>query len=199
MSRTRYKYAFVTIGASASFQPLIEEVLSEAFLAKLRSLGFTHLTLQCGPDYDFFLSAEPDAEPSPDDPNDLLVSGFTYHDDIRQFMELTTVGYVTSALKRDRGLIITHAGSGSILEALDFDSALIAVANPTLMDNHQSEIAEEMDSQGHLIQGKIGSLVDIINEDILTAPKKQWPPDPDPESEWPGGLWDVISALMPES
>lgn len=47
-------------------------------------------------------------------------------------------------------------GSGSILEALDFDSALIAVPNPTLMDNHQSEIAEEMDSQGHLIQGKIG-------------------------------------------
>ncbi|KAI2779756.1 glycosyltransferase family 1 protein [Daldinia loculata] len=194
--RSKYKYAFVTIGASASFKLLIEEVLSEAFLAKLKSLDFTHLIIQCGPDYDYFLSAEP--EPCPDDPNELLITGFTYHDDIRRYMELTTAGYVTSTFKRDRGLIITHAGSGSILEALDFDSALIAVPNPTLMDNHQSEIAEEMDSQGHLIQGKIGSLVDIINEDILTAPKKQWPPDPDPESEWPGGLWDIISALMPE-
>ncbi|KAI0851346.1 glycosyltransferase family 1 protein [Daldinia vernicosa] len=196
MARTKSRYAFVTIGASASFKLLIEEVLSEAFLAKLKSLDFTHLIIQCGPDYDYFLDAEP-PEPSPDDPDELLVTGFTFHDDIRKFMELTTADHFSPSSKRDRGLIITHAGSGSILEALDFDSALIAVPNPTLMDNHQSEIAEEMHSQGHLIQGKIGSLVDIINEDLLTAPKKQWPPDPDPESEWPGGLWDVISALMP--
>ncbi|KAI1473488.1 glycosyltransferase family 1 protein [Daldinia eschscholtzii] len=191
----RRKYVFVTIGASASFKLLIEEVLSGAFLAKLKSLGFTHLTIQCGPDYDYFLTAKP--KENPDDPNDLLVEGFPYHDDIRRFMKLTTANDDPNMGLRDRGLIITHAGSGSILEALDFDSALIAVPNPTLMDNHQSEIAEEMEKQGHLIQGKIGSLVDIVNEDILKAPKKQWPPDPDPESEWPGGLWDIISALMP--
>ncbi|KAF3058666.1 UDP-N-acetylglucosamine transferase subunit alg13 [Daldinia childiae] len=196
--QNRRKYAFVTIGASASFKLLIEEVLSEAFIAKLKSLRFTHLTIQCGPDYDYFLSVEPESESDPDDPDELLITGFPYHDDIRRYMELTSSSHVNPTLKRERGLIITHAGSGSILEALDFDSVLIAVPNPTLMDNHQLEIAEEMDSQGHLIQGKIGSLVDIINEDIFTAPKKQWPPDPDPESEWPGGLWDVISALMPE-
>ncbi|KAI8960950.1 glycosyltransferase family 1 protein [Daldinia sp. FL1419] len=192
----RLKYAFVTVGASASFKLLIEEVLSAPFLAKLNSLGFSHLIIQCGPDYDYFLSSEPRLHPS--DSNALLVVGFPYHDDIREYMGLTTASDTSDAIKRDRGLIITHAGSGSILEALDFDSALIAVPNPTLMDNHQSEIAEEMERQGHLIQGKIGSLIDIINEDTLTAPKKQWPPDPDPESEWPGGLWDIIRTLIYE-
>ncbi|KAI1806735.1 glycosyltransferase family 1 protein [Daldinia bambusicola] len=191
----RSKYAFVTIGASASFKLLIEEVLSELFLAKLKSLGFTHLNIQCGPDYDYFLGAKP--KENPQDPNGLQVVGFPFHDDIRKFMELATANDGPTTPLRDRGLIITHAGSGSILEALDFDSALIAVPNPTLMDNHQSEIADEMARQGHLIRGEIGSLANILSQDMLTAPKNQWPPDPDPESEWPGGLWDVIRALMP--
>ncbi|KAI0833196.1 glycosyltransferase family 1 protein [Hypoxylon sp. FL0890] len=189
------KCALVTVGATASFKPLIEEVLSAAFIAKLKSLHFTHFIVQCGPDYDYFESAKP--KRNPDDPNDLEIIGFPYKENLRASFALAAESSPGERYPRTKGLIITHAGSGSILDALDFNTNLIAVPNPALMGNHQLEIAEEMERQGFLVQGKLGSLVDLLNEDTLNAPRKQWPPEPDPESVFPGGLWDVINLLMP--
>ncbi|OTB09063.1 glycosyltransferase family 1 protein [Hypoxylon sp. CI-4A] len=179
------KYAIVTVGASASFKSLIEEVLSEAFIDRLVALGFTRLVVQFGPDLEFFKSAKPHRE-------ELSVTGLSYDKDLRRLFSLTA-----PAAERARGLIITHAGSGSILEALDFDTNVIAVPNPTLMGNHQSEIAEEMERQGFLIHGRLGSLTDLLNEETLSAPRNKWPPEPDPDSAYPGGLWEVINSLMP--
>ncbi len=45
--------AFVTVGATAGFRPLLREVLSERFIARLLELGYTRLVIQCGPDSDF--------------------------------------------------------------------------------------------------------------------------------------------------
>lgn len=47
--------------------------------------------------------------------------------------------YVQSA-----DLIISHAGAGSILDALENGKNLIVVANESLMDNHQLELAEQL-------------------------------------------------------
>ncbi|KAI2625822.1 glycosyltransferase family 1 protein [Hypoxylon sp. NC1633] len=186
------KYLFVTVGASASFKTLIKEVISPPFVEKLKSFGFTHIVVQCGPDYGYFEGSKPNQGPE-----DLDISGFAYKKDLREAMSLATADD-TSGKERARGLIITHAGSGSILDALDYDAALIAVPNPALMGNHQSEIADEMEKEGFLIQGKVGSLVDVINEDMLNAPKKEWPPPPDEDSVFPGGLWQAITSLLPE-
>lgn len=43
-----------------------------------------------------------------------------------------------------------------MLDALDVHARLIAVPNPSLMDNHQEELAEEYDRQGYLVWGKLG-------------------------------------------
>ncbi|OTA70308.1 glycosyltransferase family 1 protein [Hypoxylon sp. EC38] len=190
------KCALVTVGASASFKPLIEEVLSDAFITKLKSLHFTHFIVQCGPDYDYFESAKP--KRNPNDPNDLEVVGFPYKNSFRAWFALATESRPDEPYPRAKGLIITHAGSGSILDALDFNTNIIAVPNPALMGNHQSEIAEEMERQGFLIQGKLGSLVDLLDKETLNIPRKQWPPEPDPDSMFPGGLWQVIDMLMPK-
>ncbi|KAI1107063.1 glycosyltransferase family 1 protein [Jackrogersella minutella] len=190
-----YKCAFVTVGASASFKPLIEEVLSDAFIAKLKSLGFTHLIVQCGPDYDYFESAKPRRDSN--DSNGLNITGFPFKKDLQPWFALAAASTLRETKERAKGLIITHAGSGSILDALDFDTNIIAVPNPALMGNHQSEIADEMEKQGFLTQAKVGSLADLLSEDALAATKKQWPPEPDPDSVWPGGLWDVVNYLMP--
>ncbi|KAI1389840.1 glycosyltransferase family 1 protein [Hypoxylon trugodes] len=185
------KFAFVTVGASASFKPLIEEIISEPFIAKLKSLHFSHLVVQCGPDYDYFESAKPR------DSDGLKIEGFAYDKDLQRWMSFAAECGPDGDNECEKGLIITHAGSGSILDALDFNTNIIAVPNTSLMDNHQVEIAEEMEAQGFLIQGKIGSLADLVTEDILNAPRKQWPPEPDPRSTYPGGLWEVIDSLMP--
>ncbi len=48
------RHCFVTVGATAGFRPLLEEVTSDVFLKKLASSGFGHLTVQCGPDAKWF-------------------------------------------------------------------------------------------------------------------------------------------------
>ena len=52
-------------------------------------------------------------------------------------------------------VILTHAGAGTLLEALDIASSakpkvIHAVINSTLMHNHQLELAEELERRGHL-------------------------------------------------
>ena len=60
--------------------------------------------------------------------------------------------------------ILCHAGAGTLLEALEISASTTtttrrrrgrtkivnAVINPTLMDNHQSELAEELEGRGHV-------------------------------------------------
>jgi len=43
--------------------------------------------------------------------------------------------------------IITHAGSGSVLECLKLHKRTCVVANTALMDNHQTELAKELSSR----------------------------------------------------
>jgi hypothetical protein len=51
-----HREAFITIGATASFLPLIDTSLSPPFLTTLSSLEYTHLTIQCGPDLAYAIS-----------------------------------------------------------------------------------------------------------------------------------------------
>lgn len=47
------------------------------------------------------------------------------------------------------------SGSGSILDALRQVKKLIVVPNTVLMDNHQKELAEELERQGYLVEGSL--------------------------------------------
>ena len=53
-------------------------------------------------------------------------------------------------------LLILDLGSGTILEVLRYQLSLIVVPNPTLMDNHQKELAEDCEQEGWAIYGKLG-------------------------------------------
>ncbi|KAI0102751.1 glycosyltransferase family 28 C-terminal domain-containing protein [Nemania sp. FL0031] len=185
--------AFVTIGATAGFRALLYEVISEKFLLTLKSHGFTNLIVQCGPDLEYFNSIRPyHALKS----YGLEITAFSYAPDLRPYFNQAASSEENNNMRR-AGVVISHAGSGSIIEALEFDGLLVAVPNPQLMDNHQVEIAEEMASQGYLIHGKLGFLADAV-ENVDSTVMSQWPPGPSPDSAYQnGGLWEAINELMP--
>ncbi len=59
-------------------------------------------------------------------------------------------------------LIISHAGAGSCLEALELSKPLIVVTNDLLMDNHQLELAEQLCKDGHLYYSNCKGLLELI-------------------------------------
>ena len=46
-------------------------------------------------------------------------------------------------------------GSGSILEAMRLGVPLVVVPNPSLKDNHQKELANELQKQGYVIASSV--------------------------------------------
>ena len=59
--------------------------------------------------------------------------------------------------------ILTAEGSGSILETLRAQKRLVVVPNDSLMDNHQAELAEEMDRMGYLISSRVEWVLDEVS------------------------------------
>lgn len=97
----------------------------------------------------------------------------------------------------------SEAGSGSILDGLRMGLPLVVVPNPTLLDNHQEELAEELARQGYVVHGKLESsateLARAVNEAEKMRDRDQmWPPtnsgeDPDQEH---GGIAQVMDEEM---
>ncbi|RYP67161.1 hypothetical protein DL771_007389 [Monosporascus sp. 5C6A] len=227
------RVAFVTVGATAGFRPLLAEVLSEAFIASLVALGYTRLVIQCGPDVDFVEAHFPRDDDDDDDDHDRGEAGlelgekenqqggeddqkkrqrerrrdfvrriaiFTYTSEMTKWMRLAGPGTDEDGGRRGYGVIISHAGSGSIMDALRVKARLVAVPNPALMDNHQEELAEEMERQGYLVWGKLGSLADAV-EYIEEHVPKEWP-SPAAASDgapYPGGLFDAMKSLVQDN
>jgi len=78
-------------------------------------------------------------------------------------LEVTIFEYATSLqpMFEAADLVVTHAGAGSTFEALSVDKLLIAIPNPSLMGNHQKELADHLAAMGHLVTCA-PSTVDIV-------------------------------------
>lgn len=69
----------------------------------------------------------------------------------------------TNTKEQDPKIILSCiAGSGSIFETLRHGKPLIVVVNEDLMDNHQSELAEELAARKHLYCAHPQSLHQVI-------------------------------------
>jgi beta-1,4-N-acetylglucosaminyltransferase len=102
--------------------------LRSLYLQVLRERGYTSLTMQIG----HGMTVPPSG----------LIYGmqleyFRFKDSIIQDMQ-------------HADLIISHAGAGSCLEALDVRKPLLVVINEDLMNNHQMELAQQLHEDGHV-------------------------------------------------
>ncbi|ONK65896.1 uncharacterized protein A4U43_C06F2090 [Asparagus officinalis] len=130
------KTVFVTVGTT-SFDALVKAVDSDKVKEELFRKGYTDLVIQMGRG-SYFPSKITSLSHQvllttwiSGDDGSLSVDHFTFSPSIADYMESAS-------------LIISHAGSGSIFESLRLSKPLIVVVNEDLMDNHQSELAEEL-------------------------------------------------------
>lgn len=102
------KICFVTIGATASFDELLQAVLSNAFFQALEALEYTHLLLQYGKNGKTLLE-ELDTSTAPGrkiNRHGIEVNGFDFNSKgLGQEMWSTK-----AAQDRAEGVVISHAG-----------------------------------------------------------------------------------------
>lgn len=172
-SSANQKYCFVTIGATATFDALIKNVMTADFVKALTDAKFTHLRIQYGKDngplYNQLLESLPAGIR-----DDIHIDGFDVRQDGLEADMLLARGHITREGERTgpEGLVVAHAGSGTILDALRIGAPLIVVPNTELLDNHQVELAEVLADQGYLVHGKLDKLPAAVHE-ITTLRKRQ--------------------------
>jgi beta-1,4-N-acetylglucosaminyltransferase len=145
---------FVTVGTTR-FDRLVEQMVTTDVHLQLRQLGVQRVVLQIG-------HGEP-----PDQAvlrEDLLpIESFRFSSEIETYM-------------RDSLLVVSHAGAGSIMEALALRKPLLVVTNDELMDAHQSELADALHERGYLKRTSSRALADSLRdfsfEDVLPYPEK---------------------------
>jgi beta-1,4-N-acetylglucosaminyltransferase len=81
------------------------------------------------------------------------------------------------------GVVICHAGAGTILDCLRLDIPTIVVPNTSLLDNHQDELARELERQGYVTRGSVES-VDELVEALGRSEKKNLTRE---RTRWGGG------------
>lgn len=119
---------FVTVGTTR-FDELVKAATSEVAIKWMISEGYTSLTVQYG-------AGEP---PNTESLAQYPISIQTY--DFLPSLDLDM---------RRASLILSHAGAGTVMEALKLEKKLVVVINTRLMNNHQTELAGAMAERGHL-------------------------------------------------
>lgn len=227
------RLCFVTVGATANFNPLICAVLHPTFTSALANLGYTDLRIQYGKDGHVLLekllpnSLAYEGTDTIRIASGVRVEGFDFKKEGLTKDMLAARGGVLAYQKE--GVCLTHAGnahpppgshpttnlalrpvgSGTILDALRLSVPLIVVPNPTLLDNHQDELAEELARQGYVVHGRLPaganddigatSLAKALEEsEHLSTRKAAWPPvnSGEPAQRPTKGLADVMDEEM---
>jgi beta-1,4-N-acetylglucosaminyltransferase len=121
------KCAFVTVGTTR-FDLLIETIIHDSNVIQtlVDCLHIDKLILQTGN------SQMPSYDNIP-----ISIEHYKYKDSIENDIQ-------------QADLVISHAGAGTILQTLEAHKPLLVVVNEKLMNNHQLEIADEMEQQGYL-------------------------------------------------
>ncbi|KDQ07932.1 glycosyltransferase family 1 protein [Botryobasidium botryosum FD-172 SS1] len=140
------KTVFVTVG-STRFDALVDAVLRRETIAALKRKGYSNMVVQCG-----------------NSPVDNLTGSGPVWQDERDGLRLDIWRFKPSIADEvyRADLVISHAGSGTILDVLRTPKPLVVVPNETLLDNHQIELALALSQQGYLTTATTSTLPETI-------------------------------------
>lgn len=152
-----------TTGATVTFHKLIDYVVRPDFLDFLCKKGFSRILLQYGNEVDSkgtnlskrYLSDALARENTletldlaiQNETNDKSCTTFS-----NSFLTLEVFAYSNElpTLISSADIVVSHAGTGSILDTLRLHVPLVVVTNDDLMDSHQAEVAAEFEKGGFL-------------------------------------------------
>ncbi|CAG9856381.1 unnamed protein product [Phyllotreta striolata] len=153
------KKVFVTVGTT-KFPKLIDKIVTEDVLRLFQSLGYNFIQIQTGKDFypEAILPKLSSYNVKSESPlvieyNDLVIRFEEYFEDFD--------GEITSS-----DIVISHAGAGSCLDVLRKKKPLLVVINEDLMDNHQIELAEELQKHGYLYYSTCDTLGEALQRDF---------------------------------
>ncbi|KAJ5777905.1 hypothetical protein N7520_001151 [Penicillium odoratum] len=156
------KVCFVTVGATAPFPDLIRAVTQVQFLEKLGKNNFTQLIIQHGTygrvELETFLATHGDSDGRI---HGVRMSGFAFTSDVDYYMHLATERRKDG---QELGLVISHAGTGTILEAMRCGAPLVIVPNPALANNHQQELAMQMENLGYGVMSWAEDIISAVDK-----------------------------------
>ncbi|KAG5416743.1 ALG13 [Candida metapsilosis] len=189
----------VTTGATITFKQLIEAVVSTRFINSLIELGVSRLFIQYGNEIkgsqhisrqffqnqleksniekEFKFTLENDAT------NDTITLANNEIEIVTFPFSPRIQGYIKQA-----DIVISHAGTGSIIDTLRNRKKLIVVVNNQLMDNHQEEIANEFVKMNYCAKCTCD---DDFGSVLATAQKQQF-------NEFPESDGSILETILAE-
>ncbi|CAN8105753.1 unnamed protein product [Discula destructiva] len=150
--------AIITGGATVVFKELLDEAVTPKFLSALSAAGFETVYIQCGTYVDEINEKLED------------IQHLSLHIKVEPFMsDMKEKMKMCRGLRGGRpgGVVISHAGTGTIADCWEVNVANIIVANPNLMDNHQAVFAEDTAKEHPtVVLGRLGQLDRAVKEAI---------------------------------
>lgn len=134
---------FVTVGTT-SFDELIKEVTSDRVLERLRSRGCKRLVLQVADGLCKVNERDIAAE------HGIRVECYVFKD----------IGIQLDIMEAD--LVIGHAGAGTCMDILEGEKPGLIVINDSLMDNHQVQLAQQLNDEGYVRCCSVNELADVL-------------------------------------
>ena len=142
----------ITVGTT-NFDSLIRHLDSPgaapAFLSALTRLGMTELTIQIGGTASYRPTLLPSLASALSPP--LAVS-------------ILTLVPALLPLLSSSSLVISHAGAGTIVEALRLRLPLLVVVNEALMDNHQLQLARALACRRYLWMAQVSNILQVLDQ-----------------------------------
>jgi beta-1,4-N-acetylglucosaminyltransferase len=136
------KNIFVTVGTT-KFDELVLAVTTPKAIQWMKDHGYTSLTIQFG------RGTKPTVFEKENTNDDFTIKVYDFQSSLEEDM-------------KNADLILSHAGAGTVMEALRMKKKLVVVINTKLMDNHQMELANAMAGRQYLYM--ISDPMDLIEK-----------------------------------
>ncbi|XP_066145785.1 UDP-N-acetylglucosamine transferase subunit ALG13 [Euwallacea fornicatus] len=155
------KKLFLTVGTT-KFPKLVNTITQADILQVLSRLGYSTIQIQTGRD-SHKLQIDPQIDAIITQIDSSSVVKFTNFDLVIKYDQYFE-NFEEQINKAD--LVISHAGAGSCLDILKLGKPLIVVVNEDLMDNHQIELASQLQNDGYLYFCTCSNLGETLYKDL---------------------------------